>query len=84
MQLALGGDSDDEDLSDPRKELNDYLDSRREEPREGLVEWWGVSVITHHHDILLTDLYPRVSTILLATPPSPASRETISRSKGPR
>jgi hypothetical protein len=83
MQMALGDDSDDNGDLDPRKELNEYLKSKREERKEGLVEWWGVSVLAHHHDILLTDHYPCVSTILLATPPSPALRETISQSKGP-
>jgi hypothetical protein len=83
IQMSIGDDSDDEGALDPRKELNEYLDSKREVRREGLVEWWGVSVLTHHHDILLTDCYPHVSTIPLATPPSPASRETISRSKDP-
>jgi len=81
MLLALGDDSGDEGISDPRKELNDYLESKREELREGLVEWWGVSVLAHHHTYLLTKLY--VSTTPFATPPLPASRETILRSKGP-
>jgi hypothetical protein len=43
MQLSLNDDSDDEEILDPRKELTSYLDSRREEAKEGLVEWWGVS-----------------------------------------
>ena len=81
--MALGDDSDDEGDLDPHRELNEYLNSKREERKEGLVEWWGVSVLAHHHDILLTDCYPCVSTIPLATPPSPASRETISQSKDP-
>ena len=84
IQMSIGDDSDDEADLDPRKELNAYLDSKREVRSEGLVEWWGVSVLTHHHDVLLTDRYPRVSTIPLATPPSPTSRETISRSKDPQ
>ena len=82
MLMALGDDSDDDDISDPRKELNDYLESKREEPREGLVEWWGVSVLAHYHTFPLT--VPYVSTIPFATPPLLASRETISRSKGPQ
>jgi hypothetical protein len=43
MQLSLDDESDDEENLDPRKELTLYLDSKREEPKEGLVEWWGVS-----------------------------------------
>ena len=80
--MSIGDDSDDEGALDPRKELNEYLDSKREVRREGVVEWWGVSVLAHHHNSLLTDRCPRVSTIPLATPPSPASHETILRSKG--
>ena len=82
--MSIGDDSDDEGDLDPHKELNAYLDSRCEVRSEGLVEWWGVSALTHHHDVLLTDSYPRISTILLATPPSPTLRETISRSKDPQ
>jgi hypothetical protein len=43
MQLSLDDESDDEENLDPRKELTLYLDSKCEEPKEGLVEWWGVS-----------------------------------------
>lgn len=43
MRMSLEDDSDDEGTHDPRKELTAYLDSRRKEPKEGLVEWWGVS-----------------------------------------
>jgi hypothetical protein len=45
MQLSLHDDSDDEGTPDPRKELNDYLDSKREERKEVLVEWWGVNIL---------------------------------------
>ena len=76
--MSIGDDSDDEGDLDSRKEFNAYLDSRREVQSEGLVEWWGVSALTHHHDVLLTDSYPCVSTIPLATPPSPTLCETIS------
>jgi hypothetical protein len=44
MQLALNNDSDDEGPPDPHKELNDYLNSKREVVKEGVVEWWGVSI----------------------------------------
>lgn len=44
MQQALEDDSDDEDILDPRKELTAYLESKREELNEGIVEWWGVSL----------------------------------------
>lgn len=44
MQLSLNDDSDNEGTADPRKELTRYLESRREEAKEGLVEWWGVSL----------------------------------------
>jgi hypothetical protein len=47
MQLSLNDDSDDEGTPDPRKELTLYLESGREEPKEGLVEWWGVSLAFH-------------------------------------
>ena len=43
IQQSLGDDSDNRDILDPRKELNEYLESKREERKEGLVEWWGVS-----------------------------------------
>jgi hypothetical protein len=43
MQRSLDDDSDDEVTPDPHKELNDYLDAKREDRKEGLVEWWGVS-----------------------------------------
>ena len=84
IQMSIGDDSDDEGDLDPCKELNMYLDSRHEVQSEGLVEWWGVSALTHHHNVLLTDSYPRVSTIPLATPPSPTLRKTISQSKDPQ
>lgn len=45
MRLAIEDDTDDEGTPDPHKELNTYLNSKREERKEGLVEWWGVSVI---------------------------------------
>ncbi len=45
MQLSLDNDSDDEGIPDPRKELNGYLDSKRKERKEGLVEWWGVRIL---------------------------------------
>jgi hypothetical protein len=83
MQMALGDDSNDDGDLDPHKELNEYLKSKHEEWKEGLMEWWGVSVLAHHHDILLTDRYLCISTILLTTPPSPALHKTISQSKGP-
>jgi hypothetical protein len=44
MHMSLDNDSDDEGPLDPHKELNEYLDSKREERKEGLVEWWGVSL----------------------------------------
>jgi hypothetical protein len=44
MQRSLDDDSDDDDIPDPHKELNEYLDSKREDRQEGLVEWWGVSL----------------------------------------
>ncbi len=45
MQLSLDDDSDDECTPDPHKELNKYLDSKREEWKKGLIEWWGVSML---------------------------------------
>ena len=80
--MALGDDSNDDDISDPHKELNNYLEFKREELREGLVELWGVSVLAHYHTFSLT--VPYISTIPFTTPPSPALHETISRSKGPQ
>ena len=44
MQQALEDDSDNEDILDPRKELTAYLELKREELNEGIVEWWGVSL----------------------------------------
>jgi hypothetical protein len=44
MQLSLDGDSEDDCPLDPRKELTEYLESKREDRKEGLVEWWGVSL----------------------------------------
>jgi hypothetical protein len=44
MQLSLDGDSKDECILDPHKELTEYLESMSEEQKEGLVEWWGVSM----------------------------------------
>ena len=52
MQLSLDDDSDDEETLDPRKELTSYLDSRREEAKEGLVEWWGVSWLPAHVPVM--------------------------------
>jgi hypothetical protein len=79
MQLSLDDDSDEEGTPDPHKELNEYLDSKREVRKEGLVEWWGVSILL----ILLSCPTNRlhVSIILLAILHSPASRVTISRFK---
>ena len=45
MRMSLDDDSDDEGTPDPRKELNEYLESKREGRKEGLVEWWGVSIL---------------------------------------
>jgi hypothetical protein len=82
MQLSLDDDSDDEGTPDPCKELNEYLDSKHEELREGLVEWWGVSLayITSL-GCPANSLLPRVSIIPLVTLPSPASHEIILQSK---
>ena len=44
MQQLLEDDSEDDCPLDPCKELTEYLDSKREERKEGLVEWWGVSM----------------------------------------
>jgi hypothetical protein len=82
MLMALGDDSNDDDISSPCKKLNDYLESKCEKLREGLMEWWGVSVLAHYYTFPLT--VPYISTNPFATPPSPTSRETISQSKGPQ
>lgn len=39
IQLSLAGDNDNEGILDPRKELTGYLESDREVPKEGIVEW---------------------------------------------
>ena len=52
MQLSLGDYSNNDNISDPHKELKNYLESKREDPKEGLVEWWGVSMFAHHHIFL--------------------------------
>ena len=44
MQQSLEDDSEDDCPLDPRKELTEYLDSKCEDWKEGLVEWWGVSM----------------------------------------
>jgi hypothetical protein len=44
MQLSLGDDSEDDCPLDPCKELMEYLESKCEYWKEGLVEWWGVSM----------------------------------------
>jgi hypothetical protein len=84
MQLSLDEDSEDEHSLDPHKELTEYLESKCEERKEGLVEWWGVSLPCISSQCPTNRSNPYVSTILSATPPSPASHETISRFKGPQ
>ena len=71
MQLSLGDDSDDEDISDPRKELKSYLESKREDRNEGLVEWWGVSMFAHRHTFLLTDHRPTLAQFPSLSHPRP-------------
>ena len=78
MQMALDDNSEDECPLDPHKELNEYLESKREEQKEGLVEWWGVSS-NHISSLCPTNRsLPYASTIQFATPPFPTSHETIS------
>lgn len=72
MQLSLGDDSEDEAPPDPRAELNEYLSSKREEHKEGLVEWWGVSLLFISLQCPTNGLPLYTSTILAVTPPSPA------------
>ena len=48
IQQSLDDNSDNEDILDPCKELNEYLDSKCEEQKEDLVEWWGVSHSLHN------------------------------------
>jgi hypothetical protein len=81
MQLLLDDDSKDECLLDPCKELTEYLESKCEDQKEGLVEWWGVSLLAYHHVVLLTDCY-HFSTIPFTTPPSPALHKTNLPFKG--
>ena len=60
MQLSLNDGSEDEDPLDPHKKLTEYLESKHEEQKEGIVEWWGVSMacilslhlLTDHHSML--------------------------------
>ena len=47
IQQSLGDNSDNRDILDPHKELNEYLESKCEEWKEGLMEWWGVSQSLH-------------------------------------
>ena len=61
MQLSLDDDSKDEDPLDPCKELTEYLESKCEEQKEGLVEWWGVSMDSILSLCLLTDHYPMLA-----------------------
>ena len=64
MQLSLNDDSEDEHPLDPRKELTEYLESKHEERKEGLVEWWGVSK-AHISSLCLTNRsLPYASTIV--------------------
>jgi hypothetical protein len=57
MQLSLDDDSEDECPLDPHKELTEYLESKHEEQKEGLVEWWGVNMDCNCYYDLLTDHY---------------------------
>jgi hypothetical protein len=84
MHMSLDNDSDDEGPLDPHKELNEYLDSKREERKEGLVEWWGVSLACILSWYPTDKLLLYVSIILFITLSSPASHETILPFKGPR
>ena len=84
MQLSLDDDSEDEHPLDPCKELTEYLESKREERKEGLVEWWGVSK-AHISSLCPTNRsLPYASTIPFATPPFPTLHETISPFKAPQ
>ena len=82
MQLSLDNDSDEDCSLDCCWELTDYLESKREVQKEGLVEWWGVSLACMYpYHILLMDL--NTSTIPFITPPSPTLHETILPFKDP-
>ena len=84
MQLSLDDDSEDEDPLDPCKELTEYLESKREERKEGLVEWWGVSM-AHISSLCPTNRsLPYASTIPFTTPPFPALHKTILPFKAPQ
>lgn len=42
--MSLEDNNNNESTLDPHKELNEYLDSKHEERKDRLVEWWGVSI----------------------------------------
>jgi hypothetical protein len=68
MQLLLDDDSEDKCPLNPCKELTEYLESKHEDQKEGLVEWWGVSLLAYHYVFLLTDRYILAQFPLLPHP----------------